>query len=128
MHKRGLSTVGCGLPSRPHRTPELWPHHPARARIQGCLSTQRLFWGHLPRQPGGSSTFLAPVRTLAGGREEPAKQPGAEVEERQDGQAPGEARGDAARGAVANLGLWLLLGSPGALFLLLSACSELMPL
>lgn len=84
--------MGCGLPGRPHRTPELWPHHPARARIQGCLSTQRLFWGHLPRQPGGSSTFLAPVRTLAGGREERAKQPGAEVEERQDGQAP-ERRG-----------------------------------
>lgn len=59
----------------------------------------------------------------AGRREEPAKQPGAEVEGNEDDEGPGEERGDSAHGEAANSGLRLLLGSPGALPLLLSACS-----
>lgn len=61
------------------------------ARTQGCRSAHRLFWGHpppqrlLPGQPGCSSTFLAPVRMLAGRREERAKHPGAEVEGSEEG-------------------------------------------
>lgn len=89
----------------------------------GCSGGTPSTKASLPRQPGCSSTFLAPVRTLAGRREERVKQPGVEVRGARTARAPGEERGDSACLAAANLGPRLLLGSPGAPLPLLSACS-----
>lgn len=99
------------------------------ARTQGCRSAHRLFWGHPP--PRGfslaSRAVLPRSLHLSGCWRAEGKSEQSTLGRRWRGarraRAPGEERGDSAHRAAANLGPRLLLGSPGALLLLLSACS-----